>query len=155
MAYLWASAISSSIIVVDNGNANYSSENGVFYNKDKTELICYPAGKTDVEFVIPNTVTSIGYGSFYGCSALEDLSFPNSVTNIGYLAFFECTSLDSITIPVSVSCIGEAAFSNCTSLSEINYAGTVAQWNSITKESDWNTGAPAEIVICSDGNVSL
>ena len=33
-------------ITVDPGNQNYSSDNGVLFNKTKQSLICYPAGKT-------------------------------------------------------------------------------------------------------------
>ena len=47
-------------INVESTNSKYSSENGVLFNKDKTTIICYPAGKTDTIYTIPNTVTSIG-----------------------------------------------------------------------------------------------
>ena len=36
-------------ILVDDGNAAYSSQDGILYNKAKTELICCPAGKTGSE----------------------------------------------------------------------------------------------------------
>ena len=35
-------------------NQNYVSVNGVLYNKDKTVLICYPAGKKDKNYKIPD-----------------------------------------------------------------------------------------------------
>ena len=31
-------------ITVDPNNKNFSSENGVLFNKDKSELVAYPAG---------------------------------------------------------------------------------------------------------------
>ena len=40
-------------INVENDNTNYSSEEGVLFNKDKTTLICCPAGKTGT-YTIPN-----------------------------------------------------------------------------------------------------
>ena len=67
---------------------------------------------------IPNSVTSIGDGAFYGCESLQSITIPNSVTNIGFLAFYSCKSLQSVTIPNSVTNIGNYAFSYCTHLDE-------------------------------------
>jgi hypothetical protein len=47
---------------------------------------------------IPNSVTSIGYGAFSGCTSLTDVMIPNSVTNIGDYAFDDCTSLTNIIV---------------------------------------------------------
>lgn len=46
-------------ISVNSENANYSSENGVLFNKDKTKIVRYPAGKKDSSYSIPDSVTSI------------------------------------------------------------------------------------------------
>ncbi len=47
---------------------------------------------------IPNSVTSIGYASFYKCSSLTSVNIPNSVTSIDSYAFFGCTVLNSIDV---------------------------------------------------------
>jgi hypothetical protein len=44
---------------VSTENAVYSSLDGVLYNKDRTELLFYPIGKTDNSFAIPKTVTTL------------------------------------------------------------------------------------------------
>ena len=44
-------------INVNSNNANYSSTNGVLFDKNKTKLICYPEGKTNTSYTIPNSVT--------------------------------------------------------------------------------------------------
>ena len=106
-------------INVDKANTTYSSVNGVLFNKDKTELIRYPAGKTDTSYSIPDSVTSIGYGTFDGCSSLTSVTISDSVTSIGGHAFYGCASLTSITIPNSVTSIGDDAFRNCSSLTSI------------------------------------
>ena len=51
---------------------------------------------------IPNSVTTIGEGAFYGCDSLTSINIPDSVTTIGDSAFNGCSSLTSITIPNSV-----------------------------------------------------
>ena len=106
-------------IDVEVGNNNYTSVNGVLFNKGKTELICYPSGKTDKSYNIPNGVTSIGYSAFIVCTSLTSVTIPDSVTEIGGCAFRGCTSLTSITIPDSVTSIGDWAFSGCTSIKSI------------------------------------
>lgn len=46
-------------INVDKANASYSSENGVLYNRDQTELIYYPPNSKQVDYAVPDTVTSL------------------------------------------------------------------------------------------------
>ena len=105
-------------VKVDSKNSAYSSLNGVLFNKDKTELICYPEGKADKSYTIPNSVTNIDSYAFSDCTSLTSIVIPNSVTSIGS-AFWGCTSLTSVTIPDSVTSIGWYAFHGCTSLTSI------------------------------------
>ncbi len=97
-------------IQVDVSNPRFTSHNGVlFFNHDKTTLICCPAGKSG-SYSIPDSVTSIGNGAFWGCSSLTDIVIPDSVTFIGYSAFYGCNSLAIIEIPNTVKKIGFLAF---------------------------------------------
>ncbi|MDR0913970.1 MAG: leucine-rich repeat protein [Oscillospiraceae bacterium] len=100
-------------INVDKNNSAYSDIDGVLFNKRQTEIIRYPKGKTDLEYIIPNSVTSIGDYAFSDCTALTSVTIPNSVTKIGFCAFYYCDSLTSVTIGNSVTSIGEAAFASC------------------------------------------
>ena len=61
---------------------------------------------------IGDSVTSIGYRAFYGCSSLTSVVIPDSVTSIGGAAFDGCSRLTSIEIPDSVTSIGSYAFSD-------------------------------------------
>lgn len=51
---------------VSASNGNYSSEDGILMNKDKTELICYPPAKQTETYIIPSNITKLGYYSFTG-----------------------------------------------------------------------------------------
>ena len=80
-------------IDVEPGNKNFCSENGVLFNKDKKEIICYPAGKTEALYKIPNIVTSISEYAFKNCTSLTNIIVPNSVISIEWNAFYDCNNL--------------------------------------------------------------
>ena len=83
-------------IIVDKNNPNFSSRDGVLFNKDKTELVCYPQGRDIQEYTIPETVAIVGDFAFNNCSFLKEVSIPLSV-KIGTNAFEGC---DCKQIPV-------------------------------------------------------
>ena len=128
-------------IDVGSENNNYASENGVLFDKSKTTLICYPAGKAG-SYIVPNSVTTIvneafynsqsltsiiisdnvtaiGWGAFAGCISLTSAILPNGLTTIEHSVFQHCTSLTSVTIPNSLTSIKGFAFNFCTSLDSI------------------------------------
>lgn len=255
-------------INVDENNANYSSESGVLFDKNKTKLIKYPPKKIDANYEIPNEVktifniafegsavesvvgnnvttiknsafqksgnlksinfpavttirdnafdgcvnldnvvlpeglTKIESSTFRQCKNLSSITLPSSLTEIGKWAFQHCTSLSTIVMPQNLKTIGPGAFEHCTSLAnfvipesvttlkdyvvavdptketsvlktitipvnvtnfethliayctaltDIYYTGTMEQWNTITKDSEWNIGANEYIIHCTDG----
>ena len=105
-------------INVELDNANYSSEDGVLFNKGKTILVMYPSGRQGA-YDITLGVISIGGGAFRGCTGLTSVTIPISVSLIGEGAFEGCTGLTEITIPVSVNSIERNVFEGCTNLTEI------------------------------------
>ncbi len=105
-----------SVIEVDPNNQYYCSEDGILYNKNKTEIICYPSAKNGEQFVIPDSVTNIMGGAFYGCNSLIKVVIPDGVTTIGDYAFYGCSNLTEIEIPSSVKNIGDKAFYGCESI---------------------------------------
>jgi uncharacterized repeat protein (TIGR02543 family) len=111
-------------ISVDSNNPNYSSENGILFNKLKTILIKCPTAKSG-SYTIPNSVTTIRNDAFIYCQLLTAVTIPDSVTSIGDSAFHNCISLSSITIGSGVTSIGNSAFNYCTSLTSITIPNSV------------------------------
>ena len=92
-------------INVEQGCANYSSFDGVLYNKAQTSILIYPPAKMSVEF--PGTLKTIPMNVFKG-------ELVNAVINVGTTeiksaAFASCPNMKSITIPRSVTTIGSHA----------------------------------------------
>ncbi|MBR5208394.1 MAG: leucine-rich repeat domain-containing protein, partial [Paludibacteraceae bacterium] len=106
-------------INVSSNNSNYSSIDGVLFNKNKTEIVYVPRGRKGT-FSIPSSVTSINSWAFYGCNGLTSINIPNSIKSIADSTFAHCYSLTSINIPNSVTSIGASAFRGCYGLTSIN-----------------------------------
>jgi uncharacterized repeat protein (TIGR02543 family) len=94
-------------INVSSGNQNFSSENGVLFNRDGTSLLAWPAGKPGVVTIPPNVTTIRGW--VFSSFQLTSVTIPSSVISIGELAFAG-NQLESISIPSSVISIGAWAF---------------------------------------------
>ena len=103
-------------IKVESGNSVYDSRNNcnaiIETHSNSLILGCKNT-------IIPDGVTSIGVGAFYGCSDLGSINIPNSVTSIGSVAFHGCSGLTSVTIPDGVTVIPECAFEGCSGLTSV------------------------------------
>ena len=131
-------------ITIASGNKAYCTWDGVLFDKKRTELRCYPAGKADGEYAIPDgvkTVAAFAFAeaaklesvtiadsvekldekAFYACTGLQNIVFGIGLTTIGSESFADCTALESITIPNSVTDLGRAAFSGCSKLSDVTF----------------------------------
>ena len=85
-------------ITVSPNNKNYSSVDGVLFNKDGSELIVYPKGNKRSTYTVPDGVTQIGGSTFSGCTSLTEITIPDSVISIDGSAFSGCTSIAEITV---------------------------------------------------------
>jgi hypothetical protein len=146
-AYAFSGCSGLTSISVNSNNPNYASQDGILYNKAKTEIIhvprlisgnvTIPNGVTDIgnwfsscygltSVTIPNGVTSIGEGAFSSCYGLTSVTIGNSVMSIGNRAFYGCSGLTSVTIPNGVESIGNEAFYGCSGLMSITIPNSVA-----------------------------
>ena len=98
---------------------------------------------------IPKAVTIIEDDAFGQCRLLADVKLPPNLDSICWGAFQSCSSLENITIPSSVTFIGTYAFLYCP-LDQINYSGTIAQWQKITLQFYW-ASLGFVTINCTDG----
>ncbi len=119
-------------ITVESSNTAYSSdEDGVLFNKSKSELIHYPAKNIKTSYIIPNGVTIIGGGAFIECQNLINVTIPDSVTSIGDNAFIQCFNLKSVIIPDSVTSTGIGTFYACPAMEYIHISSSVTTIDNI------------------------
>lgn len=128
--------------IVDPNNKHFTAIDGVLFNKDLTELLCYPHHKKGDSYTIPSSVKRIGNHAFKANRNLKEIVIPNSVVEIGDCAFylskikqitlsenlvsigkhaFSINALTSIKIPYSVQTIGRGSFTNSSTLVKVTY----------------------------------
>ncbi len=119
-------------LVFDGGvesNPYYSVVDGVYYNKEQTEIVFFPAGHTE-PFTFPETITEIPANLLRGKTDLTEVTIPATVTAIGDNAFQGCTGLTKVTFLTALAegsehtaatelTIGSNAFYGCTQLTSI------------------------------------
>ena len=143
-------------INVGSNNPNYSSVDGVLFNKYKTTLIQYPGGKQGA-YTIPDSVTSIGSSACAGCSSLTSVTIPNSVKSIGKRAFDGCSTLDKISVDATTPpTLGLSAFSSapiCYIPSGTLAAYEASDWASQVSEFVENSTRQQILYTSYDGNI--
>jgi hypothetical protein len=110
-------------IVVDPANPNFSSADGLLFDKEATTLLRCPGGKPGTVEVASGT--EIASGAFAGASSIEGIVLPAGTASIVANMFYDCASLRTFTIPESVTSIGRSAFARCFALEEIEIPDTV------------------------------
>ena len=112
-------------INVANGNASYSSVDGVLFNKGKTILIKYPAGHERTHY-----------------------SIPSGVTEITRCAFSETQHLASVSIPSSVKTINQNVFDVTAKygFTDVFYDGSTESWANISIASNGNDGLSTAVI---------
>lgn len=109
----------------DDSVANYSVADGVLFNKDKTQLVAFPAAKKTAGgvYTVPETVKDIAASAFSGAQ-VSKVNMPKGLASIGKNGFAGA-ALTSVVLPDGFEAMGEQAFMSCSSLTYINIGGAV------------------------------
>lgn len=104
---------------------SYVSENGILYNNDKTTIMAYP-NAIGGDFIIPETVITIGGYAFSGAYNLTEVKMHNTVSSISEGAFLNCDGLKSIKLSDCLKVLGKKALASCSSLREIHLPASLS-----------------------------
>jgi len=146
------------------GNPDFSSVNGILFNKNLTALVLYPAATSETSYTVPESITnvgsyafmdsdnlfsitlgtnvqSIGDSAFQFCFNLTSIALPNSVTNLGFSVFFDDFSLTNAVIGSGLSgsglsTVGFDDFVNCFNLSAVYFTSNAPAMNSDVFDGD-------------------
>ena len=103
-------------------------------------------------------ITEINALTFNHCESLQTIAIPEGVTEIKGQAFDYCLALTSVSLPSTLNKMASYVFANDDDLTTINYNGTKAQWNAITKANNWYSSSSCPnltTIHCTDGNITL
>ncbi|MBO4668220.1 MAG: leucine-rich repeat protein, partial [Bacilli bacterium] len=168
-------------LVIYNGTilVNYlGSGEDLFIDSQITEIhnFAFMYNKIIEIVTLCDAITAIGKYAFFQCSSLEEINIPYQVTEIKESTFDQCDKLSVIAIEGVITrieqnafryviveeidldngleYIGNFAFAN-SQISTINYYGTIAEWNLISKSDDWNNVSCLSTISCTDGCILL
>lgn len=135
--------IGSGSISVDSRNSDYSSLNGLLFNKNRSILHYCPASISG-NLSIPSTVVVVDNRAFYGCDKLTAITLSFFTSYIGSFAFKLCNKLVKVNCPaITPPELGDDVFTdinmpNCLLIipeGSLNSYSSAEQWNSFEKVS--------------------
>ena len=108
-------------VICNEGDCHLFNNNGNEIDVKKIKTLYEKIIPKNIKkIIVPDSVQSIEYETFYGCEKLTSITIPDSVKNIKVSAFANCINLISISIPDLVESIESYAFYACESLASIN-----------------------------------
>ncbi len=116
-------------------NENFATQDGVLFNKDKTELVAYPDGRGATTYTVPENVEKIGAYSFYETQNATNVVFTQNVSEIGEYAFAK-SKIATVNLPDNIKKVGDYAYVDCLikdfSLGNgVEYIGDCAFWDAL------------------------
>jgi len=77
------------------------------------------------EIALPEGITAIAGGAFYGNDKITSVRLPDSLQFLGKRAFCSCRGLQKIELPKQITVLSEGVFAYCTQLEKITAAGEI------------------------------
>lgn len=143
-------------IEISPDNPNYTTKDGVLYDKDVNKLLFYPYAKPGEVFTVPDTITEIrdeafrknsflkkvimpkvikiGMSAFEYNFSLETVELGEGITSLPDYLFIDCKKLKNVTVPSTVKSLGGDIFYNCSSLEYVKFMGSTPP--SLTRKND-------------------
>ena len=118
-------------IYAPENSLNFSSIDGVLYDKYHRYIHLYPSGRQNDSFTIPEGVTHITATAFGYSNYLKEINIPKSIKFISNKIIYESKKLEII-----------------------NYSGTVEEWKSINKDPAWDANSADYTIYCTDGQIA-
>jgi hypothetical protein len=94
-------------------------------------LICYPAGKTDKTYNMPDDVTTVIGSALIGNTFLEELTLSEKLASIEVCGIQNLTKIKTVRIPASVKNIEFSNFTECQSLAAFEVAAGNTAYTSV------------------------
>ena len=130
-------------LVASNANSgSLATEKIVLYNGELYEVVGTGTLSATGQLVFDPVVAN---------RSVSEIIFSDSIVNIQ--GFQNCRTVTSVTISNKTENIIMYAFAYCTNLKTINFEGTTAEWNAISKGSGWKLGCGTITVRCTNGSV--
>ncbi|GEQ61883.1 hypothetical protein VL4N_12570 [Vagococcus lutrae] len=124
----FSGAIGLQSISVSPENPNYSSIDGVLFDKTQETLITYPADHDDHSYTVPETVTTIDDYAFEYDVNLKSLTLSDSVRHVGDLAFKNMRKLETLHLNEGLTSVGRLAFYGINQLKELTLPNSLTEY---------------------------
>ncbi len=115
-------------INIDSSNEYFVFDEGILYNKDKSEVIKCVDTRTSC-VTLPSSVKYIRSYAFYNCNKMVGpLTLSKKLATIGEWAFAHCSSLDGkVALPGSLYVMDRSAFYNCNKIESVVFSAGLSE----------------------------
>lgn len=111
--------------LADSQNTTFTAVDGVLFSKSMQVLYCYPQGKADESYTVPDSVRRLKEGAFAQAKWLKKVAVPDAVKYIEAKCFWACESLETVKLPKNLKVIPESLFEDCGMLKTVKIPSSV------------------------------
>jgi len=83
-------------IILKNESPYFIYSDGALLDKGKTTIFHYSLGVNQDQYVVPDTVRTIGRNSFWNCKRIKKIILGKNIRQIGYNPFANCSNLEIV-----------------------------------------------------------